>query len=285
MVHLQKNHSKLLPQCLLALVSMILEGPNIKGQLVNAINSVASNTNSQLLMFNSVKHRHSKDSCNASHQYEVPLSLYIAMKLHAVTRKRSLIDTLFKLGICVLYDRLLKLTSDVSTGVCKQFVNNEVVCPSKLRSGIFTSVVVDNIDYNPSAATAKDSFHGTDVSLIQHPSYAAEGGDRGVVVISDTSLSRSISPLPSQYTSIPPDTIASKEFTVPSTTACSARPTTFTTFSTAKLCELEWLKTVMRAFTEQTLEIEWLSWSAYHANVQEAVMPPACSNQCIIATF
>ena len=50
------------------------------------------------------------------------------------------------------------------------------------------------------------------------------------------------------------------------------RPATFATFSTAKLCELEWLKTVMKSFTE---EIEWVSWSAYHANVQEAVMPPA----------
>lgn len=188
----EESQQNFVPQCLLALVSMILEGPNIKGQLVNATNSVASNTISQLLMFNSVKHRRSTDSCNASHQYEVPLSLYIAMKLHAVTRKRSLIDTLFKLGICVSYDRLLKLTSDVSTGVCEQFVNNGVVCPSKLRSGIFTSAAVDNIDYNPSAATAKDSFHGTGISLIQHPSYAAEGGDRGVVVINDTSLSRSI---------------------------------------------------------------------------------------------
>ena len=37
----------------------------------------------------------------------------------------------------------------------------DVVCPPKLRQGLFTTGAVDNIDHNPSSATAKDSFHGT----------------------------------------------------------------------------------------------------------------------------
>ena len=46
------------PQSLLALVSMILEGPNIKHQtqLVTTANTKASHSISKLLMFNSVKH-------------------------------------------------------------------------------------------------------------------------------------------------------------------------------------------------------------------------------------
>ena len=44
-----------------------------------------------------------------------------------------------------------------------------------MRSGLFTVATADNIDYNPSAATAKDSFHGTGISLMQHPSHEFEG--------------------------------------------------------------------------------------------------------------
>ena len=46
------------PQSLLALVNMILEGPNIKHQtqLFTAPTTKASHSISQLLMFNSVKH-------------------------------------------------------------------------------------------------------------------------------------------------------------------------------------------------------------------------------------
>ena len=43
------------PQSLLALVNMILEGPNIKHQ-TKLVNIKASHSISQLLMFNSIKH-------------------------------------------------------------------------------------------------------------------------------------------------------------------------------------------------------------------------------------
>ena len=76
---------------------------------------------------------------------------------------RNLIDTFFSLGICVSYDRLLRLTSDISNGVCDKFTINGIVCPPKLRSKLFTTAAVDNIDYNPSSATAKSSFHGTGI--------------------------------------------------------------------------------------------------------------------------
>ena len=50
----------------------------------------------------------------------------------------------------------------------------------KLKSGLFTTAAVDNIDYNPTLATAKESFHGTGISLIQHPSHIPEGSVIGI---------------------------------------------------------------------------------------------------------
>ncbi len=132
--------------------------------------------NIQLLMFNSVKHKRATDSSSMvrhNQDRDMPLPLYISMKIHAVTCSRNLIDTLFDCS----YDQLLKLTSKISVNVCQQYSADGVVCPLKLNSGLFTTAAVDNIDYNPTSATAKESFHGTGISLIQHPSRMSEGTD------------------------------------------------------------------------------------------------------------
>ncbi len=122
--------------------------------------------NIQLLMFNSVKHKRATDSSSTvrhNQDRDMPLPLYISMKIHAVTCSRNLIDTLFDLGMCCSYDQLLKLTSKISVNVCQQYSADGVVCPLKLNSGLFTTAAVDNIDYNPTSATAKESFHGTGI--------------------------------------------------------------------------------------------------------------------------
>ncbi|KAG0715643.1 hypothetical protein GWK47_011463 [Chionoecetes opilio] len=122
---------------LLALVNMILDGANIKHQtkLANTGTTTAALTVSQLLVFNSVKHARSVESTSVRHsrERETPLPLYLSLKIHAVTRSRGLIDTLFSLGMCVSYDRLLQLTADIANGVCQRFNMEEVVCPPKLR--------------------------------------------------------------------------------------------------------------------------------------------------------
>jgi len=57
-----------------------------------------------------------------------------------------------------------------------------------MHSGLFTVAAADNIDYNPSAATAKDSFHCTGISLMQHPFHEFDGNNRGVLVINQLLL-------------------------------------------------------------------------------------------------
>ena len=41
-----------------------------------------------------------------------------ALKMHGLTRKRTLVDTFFILGMCVSYDRLLQMTADMAEGIC-----------------------------------------------------------------------------------------------------------------------------------------------------------------------
>lgn len=170
----QRSQQDSVPQSLLAFVYMIQDGPDIKHQtqFVTTASTIAVLSISQLLIFNSVKHAQAVDcsgTVHHNHDRETLFPLFITLKIHAVTCKRNLIDTLFNLGLCVSHDRLLQLTSDISNGVCQCFMMDDVVCPPKMRRGLFTTAAVDNIDYNPSSAKAKDSFHGSGISLMQHP--------------------------------------------------------------------------------------------------------------------
>ena len=85
------------------------------------------------------------------------------------TRKRDLIDRLHSLGMSISYDGVLRLSSDMANAVCEHFKETDTVCRPNLKTNVFTTAVVDNLDPNTSSTTAVSSFHGTSISLIQHP--------------------------------------------------------------------------------------------------------------------
>ena len=83
-----------IPPSLMPLVRMILDGPNIKHHSeVAATTTRAALSISQLLMFNSVKYGRGLDSYHDHHNRdrETTLTLYVALKIHAVTRKKHLL--------------------------------------------------------------------------------------------------------------------------------------------------------------------------------------------------
>ena len=43
---------------------------------------------------------------------ETPLAIYVGLKLHAETRKRELVEKLFQLGVSILYDRVLQISTE-----------------------------------------------------------------------------------------------------------------------------------------------------------------------------
>lgn len=138
---------------------------------------------------------------------------------------------------------------------------------------MFTTAACDNIDHNPSSVTAKDSFHGTGISLIQHPTKAFDGADRGVCLMNNTGA-RTISPLPQSYTNVPPAALKTKSFTVPPVSG-PVRPPNLQATANAKAEEYEWLKRVLEGLGKEKLEKGyWVSWAAYHADMQEAEIPP-----------
>lgn len=139
------------------------------------------------------------------------------MAIHA-KRKRDLVDKLHHLGLSISYDRVLNISTRLAQRVCDQFEQDRVVCPINMRTGLFTTAAVDNIDHNTSATTAVSSFHGMGISLFQNPSISNAGGVRAY---SDTNITKNVSSweavpeLPAEYALVPAATLNVKTPAIP----------------------------------------------------------------------
>ena len=246
------------PVSLLGLVRMIHEGPNIKDQNAQSNNALAI---SQLIAFNTIKRKQTHEHHTRSS--ETPLSIYLGLLLHAHTRKKELVDKLSHLGLCISYDRVLRLSADLANSVCRRFEQEQVVCPPKLRTNLFTTAAVDNIDHNPSSTTATDSFHGTGISMFQHQTAENEGQSRDVVVIETSSSSKAINTLQESYTTVPP-------LILPSSTPAPKWRSYRKRYVFTKCLSMRknWLENVFEKLTQGDVQKdEYISWAAYHASL------------------
>ena len=184
------------------------------------------------------------------------------------------------LGLSVSYDRIIQLSTHMGNQVCQQFHREQVVCPPQLRSHVFTTAAVDNIDHNPSSTTARDSFHGTAISLIQHPSFVGEGIDRSILVLSGPevgcSRTKTIDRLPAYYTEVPPVASNIKVSQVPETKVESL---TRGGISQHTKEEYQWLDNASEVIENQSTADDSLntSWAAFHASRQTLGIHATCS--------
>ena len=85
--------------------------------------------------------------------------------------------------------------------------------PSKVaRVAKCFSTAVDNIVHITRVTTSTESFHGSGISLIQHPSYTGEGVNRSIVIAGESgdAWSKTVAPLQLYYTDVPPLQTASQ---------------------------------------------------------------------------
>jgi len=52
---------------------------------------------------------------------EPPISIYICLNIHQMTRSKKLIDQLNQMGISISYYRVMELEEWIATSVCEQF--------------------------------------------------------------------------------------------------------------------------------------------------------------------
>ena len=94
------------------------------------------------------------------------------VKRYAITSKRTssiLLRFFHQLGISVSYDRVREVKVAVARSVCKRIEEDGVVLPTNMRSGVFTSGDMDNLDHKQTSNLSNDEFHGMAITLNQSP--------------------------------------------------------------------------------------------------------------------
>lgn len=251
------------PNSLLELVSMVEHGPDIESQLENGI-ADSDFAIAQLLLFNFHKKATKNSTVRQKHssEREPPFAVYVGLLLFAKTRKRNLIDTLFQHGLCISYDRVLEISTRLGDSAIQQYLEEGVVCPAVLQKGIFTTTAVDNIDHNPSSTTSMSSFHGTGISVFQHPKSTDTPEPRDLRFLQEKPTSKKVSNLPETYTNIPPAFLKTKP-TPPTVETPVQTPDQEYLLQNLRL-EYDWLQHF--SSTQDVSDTESVSWSSHHAS-------------------
>jgi hypothetical protein len=63
--------------------------------------------------------------------------------------------------MCISYDRVLEISTQLGASVVSTFLEEDVVCPAVAQKDISTTSAVDSMDHNRSATTTTTSFNGT----------------------------------------------------------------------------------------------------------------------------
>ena len=261
-----------IPPSLLQFVGMVEHGADIKSQLRFG----ASKTDlamAQLLQYNcyarfkegAPTHRHSKDR-------ETPFPVYIGLSVFAKTRKRKLVEMLHANGLSISYDRVLEISAELGDAVVAGYIRDGVVCPPELRRGLFTTSAMDNIDHNPSSTTSTTSFHGTSISLFQHPTQENEGEMREELQVRGTKVKR-VPELPDSYTNIKPTHFTNKSPPPPQVTVAGLSLPDMEMMKPQLALEFEWLQKV--SITEVHDSVN-LTWSSHHADKKRGPAFKAC---------
>ncbi len=193
-------------------------------------------------------------------------SSFKALVLMILNGSRTLIDTFFQMGLSISYDRVMSISTDAANSVCYRFEQDGLVCPPKLQKDLFCTAAFDNIDHNSSATTAKDLFHGTAISVVQHITAENYGKERRVNVISeDVPSQKTVRELPDAYRNVPPAVLKDKDPVVPKVIGPVMSPTQ----DEDAIARNNWLENVKSLYGKDELnEKEFVSWAAFHAALQ-----------------
>ena len=105
--------------------------------------------------------------------------------------------------------------------MCQQYITEKVVRPPTMRGSLFTTTAIRDIDHKPISTTDKDSFHGTGIRVIQHPTTVSEGVHRGVVALGGDTSSKTDGQLPHYYFDALPVASSIKELSAPASSLTS----------------------------------------------------------------
>ena len=265
------SEAESIPTTLRSFLCMLLDGPSIDQPPPESKKSKVVTSIGQQIIFNSVGRRSKKHDSVPRHNRdkETPASLYMAMKLHLQTGRKSLINDFHQRGLCISYDRLRTLSTDIANSVIYHWEQIGVVVPPQAVKHVFTTGGYDNIDHNPSSTTATSALHGTCISIHQHFSLDTQNVENLDDILNPDEMGKkNVRPLPNNYTDMDMNvSLSNNEVLYVPALMTNSHPIPATRSHTSIVREsYMWLERV-RTLSQQVIgPKEWISWAAYHAN-------------------
>ena len=166
-----------LPLTLQSLLRWIIVGPKDKFRSndikEHAIDKSIQNIG-QILMSTTktkrqVQYASQKNSQRKFHNSkEIPFTVGLAIHIHKETRCKTLINDLSDLNLCISYEKLMNIETDIATSVATEMKENGGIhIPSNIVKGRRIHFAVDNTDFKNDTADGKNEFHGTGMTVFQ----------------------------------------------------------------------------------------------------------------------
>ena len=254
-----------LPSSLKSIVSMILNGPNIKDQGRRVSQACLTIGQSIVYNFKTGTYCTVVKKTRLTLEREPPLPIYIGMNVHALTRSKKLIQQLYQMGISISYDRIMEIEDWIATSACERFAEDGVVSPACLRKRLFTVGVLDNLDHNPTSTTSLTSFHGTGISLFQLPTKTRHGESRTHIAIPPRGNEQHS--LPDSYASVPAVALKTTAVMV---LQCDVFPVE-SCLEEATAKEQSWVQHALPLLGTELATGDIIAWAAYRASMQPVV--------------
>ena len=260
------------PEHLRSFINVILQGPailleqsseetdvEVHGRAKNACviaQQIICNTSSgthHATKSNIIRHRK---------EHETPFPLYHGLKLHGGARQKKQVELAHELGIFVSYNCVMEIKRQIACAVCKRHAEDGIVLPTNLRSNVFVTFDVDNLDSRNQSNFSQDEFHGTTLSATNHLSWENQGVERPPIVLhpSDTCVPQ----LPESYTVVQPTELPGNHVFVPKTPNGQLRPS-HSLIHGAKSMDESWLERVSRILQQDAPLTEVITWSGHNS--------------------
>ena len=273
------------PSQLRIFLNILLQGPSILHEQNNQElqaqvqgRARVANVIAQQIIYNTCGDSHhirKPSSIRHNKEHETPFPLYQGLKLHGDGRQKTQINSANAFGISVSYNRVLDVKRSIARGVVKRCVQDGVVLPTNMRSGVFTTFDVDNLDSHSQGNFSQDEFHGTAISVTNHLSHDNNGVQRPSIQLDPTDTS--VPQLPGSYSVVQPARYPSNDLYVPCSPNLSSRPS-HNLLHGATVKDESWMLHVSKLLTHDTLpDGEVITWSGYNSRLMndESVKPKA----------
>ena len=115
-----------------------------------------------------IQHSNKRNNNGYRKMNETPLTVGLGLHLYKSTRSKVLIEHMSNLGLCISYDKVLKIENAIANAVsAKMETSNGVYIPPNVVPGVPVHFAIDNCDFKNDTPDGKNEFHATAQVIIQ----------------------------------------------------------------------------------------------------------------------